>query len=47
MSTVQETGDSRVQTLVNEILSHEKYILFIDEIHTLVNATMKVHLIFL
>ena len=39
MGTVQETGDSRVQTLINEILEHEKYILFIDEIHTLINAT--------
>ena len=39
MGTVQETGDSRVQTLIDEILEHEKYILFIDEIHTLINAT--------
>lgn len=39
MGTVLETGDSRVQTLIDEILSHEKYILFIDEIHTLINAT--------
>lgn len=38
MGTVQETGDSRVQTLIDEILEHEKYILFIDEIHTLINA---------
>ncbi len=35
---VQETGDSRVQTLINEILEHEKYILFIDEIHTLIGG---------
>lgn len=39
MGTVKETGDSRVQTLIDEILTHEKYILFIDEIHTLINAT--------
>ena len=39
MGTVKETGDSRVQTLIDEILQHEKYILFIDEIHTLINAT--------
>ena len=39
MGTVKETGDSRVQTLIDEILAHEKYILFIDEIHTLINAT--------
>jgi len=46
MGTVNETGDSRVQTLVDEILEHEKYILFIDEIHTLVNATSEVALDF-
>ena len=39
MGTVKETGDSRVQTLIDEILEHEKYILFIDEIHTLINAS--------
>ena len=39
VGTVKETGDSRVQTLIDEILSHEKYILFIDEIHTLIGAT--------
>lgn len=39
LGTVKETGDSRVQTLIDEILAHEKYILFIDEIHTLINAT--------
>lgn len=46
MGTVQETGDSRVQTLINEILEHEKYILFIDEIHTLINATSETALDF-
>lgn len=46
MGTVQETGDSRVQTLIDEILSHEKYILFIDEIHTLINATSETALDF-
>ncbi len=46
MGTVQETGDSRVQTLIDEILSHEKYILFIDEIHTLINATSEAALDF-
>ena len=39
VGTVKETGDSRVQTLIDEVLEHEKYILFIDEIHTLINAT--------
>ena len=39
LGTVKETGDSRVQTLIDEILAHEKYILFVDEIHTLINAT--------
>ena len=42
----QETGDSRVQTLINEILEHEKYMLFIDEIHTLINATSEASLDF-
>ena len=46
MGTVKETGDSRVQTLIDEILSHEKYILFIDEIHTLINATSEASLDF-
>ena len=46
MGTVKETGDSRVQTLIDEILSHEKYILFIDEIHTLINATSEAALDF-
>ena len=39
LGTDKESGDSRVQTLIDEILAHEKYILFIDEIHTLINAT--------
>lgn len=46
MGTVSETGDSRVQTLIDEILEHEKYILFIDEIHTLINATSETALDF-
>jgi ATP-dependent Clp protease ATP-binding subunit ClpA len=46
MGTVKETGDSRVQTLIDEILTHEKYILFIDEIHTLINATSEAALDF-
>lgn len=39
VGTVAETGDSRVQTLIDEIYEQDKCILFIDEIHTLVNAT--------
>lgn len=39
MGTVQETGDSRVQTLIDEISENDNYILFVDEIHTLINAT--------
>ena len=46
VGTVKETGDSRVQTLIDEILEHEKYILFIDEIHTLIGATSEVGLDF-
>lgn len=46
MGTVKETGDSRVQTLIDEILLEEKCILFIDEIHTLINATNEVSLDF-
>ena len=46
VGTVQETGDSRIQTLIDEILEHEKYILFIDEIHTLIGATSEVGLDF-
>jgi len=32
------TGDTRIQTLVDELKTKEKYILFIDEIHTLINT---------
>lgn len=39
MGTVKESGDTKVQTLVDEIKHKEKFILFIDEIHTLVNST--------
>lgn len=39
MGTVKDTGDTRIQTLVDEIKQKEKFILFIDEIHTLVNST--------
>ena len=39
MGTVKDTGDTRIQTLVDEIKTKEKFILFIDEIHTLVNST--------
>ena len=39
MGTVKESGDSRVQTLVDEIMNSTKTILFIDEIHTLINTT--------
>ncbi len=39
MGTVKETGDTRIQALVNEIKNQEKFILFIDEIHTLISAT--------
>ena len=46
VGTVQETGDSRIQTLIDEIYQHEKYILFIDEIHTLIGATSEVGLDF-
>ncbi len=38
MGIVKETGDSRVLTLVNELKQKEKYILFIDEIHTLIGS---------
>ncbi len=38
MGVVKETGDSRIQTLVDEIKEREKFILFIDEIHTLINS---------
>lgn len=39
VGTVKDTGDTRVQTLVDELKTKEKYILFIDEIHTLINST--------
>lgn len=39
IGTVKDTGDTRIQTLVDEIKGQEKFILFIDEIHTLVNST--------
>ncbi len=39
MGTVKDTGDTRIQTLIDEIKTKEKFILFIDEIHTLVNST--------
>ena len=39
MGTVKETGDTRIQALVDEIKNQEKFILFIDEIHTLISAT--------
>ena len=39
MGTVKESGDTKVQTLVDEIKHKETFILFIDEIHTLVNST--------
>lgn len=38
MGTVQATGDTRIDTLVNEIKTREKFILFIDEIHTLIQS---------
>lgn len=38
MGTVQATGDTRIQTLVDEIKKRSKFILFIDEIHTLINS---------
>ena len=41
-----ETGDSRVQRLVDEIKERDKFILFIDEIHTLINATSETALDF-
>lgn len=39
LGTVKETGETKVQTLIDEIKENEKFILFIDEIHTLINAT--------
>ena len=38
IGTVKETGDTRIQTLVDEIKQRDKFILFIDEIHTLIGA---------
>lgn len=38
MGNVQATGDTRIDTLVNEIKTREKFILFIDEIHTLIQS---------
>ncbi len=38
MGLDKETGDSRVLILVNELKQKEKYILFIDEIHTLIGS---------
>lgn len=32
------SGDTRIQSLVEELKTKEKYILFIDEIHTLINT---------
>lgn len=34
-----QNGESKVQTLIEELKSQEKIILFIDEIHTLINST--------
>lgn len=33
-----DSGDTRIQALVEELKTKEKYILFIDEIHTLINT---------
>ena len=38
MGTVKDTGDTRIQALVYEIKQRQKFILFIDEIHTLINS---------
>lgn len=38
MGVVPETGESKVQLLLNELKEREKLILFIDEIHTLMGA---------
>ncbi len=38
MGLDKDTGDSRVLTLVNELKEKKKYILFIDEIHTLIGS---------
>ena len=39
VGTVKDTGDTRVQALIDEIKTKEKFILFVDEIHTLINST--------
>lgn len=38
LGTVQTTGDTRIHTLVEELKQLEKHILFVDEIHTLMNT---------
>ena len=38
VGTVKDTGDTRVQALIDEIKTKEKFILFVDEIHTLTNS---------
>ena len=38
VGTVKDTGDTRVQALIDEIKIKEKFILFVDEIHTLINS---------
>lgn len=38
IGTVKDTGDTRIQALVDEIKEQDKFILFIDEIHTLVSS---------
>ena len=38
VGTVKDTGDTRVQALIDEIKTKKKFILFVDEIHTLINS---------
>lgn len=38
VGTIKDTGDTRVQALIDEIKTKEKFILFVDEIHTLINS---------
>ena len=38
VGTVKDTGVTRVQALIDEIKTKEKFILFVDEIHTLINS---------
>jgi len=38
VGTVKDTGDTRVQALIDGIKTKEKFILFVDEIHTLINS---------